>query len=107
MKTITESILFMVLSILTALYCLLVAVLSACSLNWWSVAINILLVCANVWLARKCYKRAKRKEESREARIRMIYDILPIDEIIVHRIMSEVFKGIKTKAQEDEVATDK
>lgn len=106
MKTITESILFMALSMLVALFCVLGALLDICTHSWWNLAMNILLVCVNVWIARKCYKRAKRIEESREMRIRMIYDILPIDEIIVHRIMSEVFKGIKTKDEKDEVEAD-
>lgn len=107
MKTITESITLMVMCIVVALFCLETMIGNIILHQWWLVAINAICVIANVIFARISYKQAKRIEESREAWNRMIYDILPIDEIIVYRVMSKVFKDIKPKDKEDEVASDK
>ena len=70
--------------------------------DWGWFAWDIVVIILGVLAIRGLYKRAKSIEEAREASIRMIYDVLPIDRIIVHRIMSEFFKTSK-KDKEDEV----
>lgn len=107
MKTITESILFMALSMLVALFCVLGALLDICTHSWWNLAINILLVCVNVWFARKCYKRAKRLEEYMKKDIRTLLNLQLFD------LMRHAFErhpdafsngfGSNTKDKEDEV----
>ena len=99
MKTITNSITLTVLCIAAAVICAFAMILNVATHCWWLVAINAICIIADVIFARVCYKRAKRIEESREARIKMIYDALPVDEIIVCRLMSKIFKDIQPKRQ--------
>ena len=68
---------------------------------------NAICFIADVIFARICYKIAKRIEESRESRIRLIYDAFPIDEMLIYRLMSDIFKDIKPKAKDNEVEADK
>lgn len=106
MKTMTNRFLYMAILVVLCFFDILCLGTNIYAHDWWGVAVSAVAIAICVWAICLNYKRAKRIEESMEARIRMIYDILPIDETIVHRIMSEVFKGIKTKAKEDEMAED-
>lgn len=95
MKTMTESITCMVLCILSALFCAILMALSISFHNWWTAIVDAILIVVNVILARKSYNRAKLIETLREARIKMIYDALPIHSLIIYRMMSEFLKDVK------------